>query len=60
MTDKKPISVELREAERKQIQEQVQAFLNKGGKIEQIPLAASAFKHVGKAGHASIGGLDGI
>lgn len=60
MTDKKPISVDMREAERREIEEQIQAFLNKGGKIEQIPLPAGAYRHVGKAGQSGYSGLDGF
>lgn len=60
MTEKTPATVALRDAERKEIEAQIKAFLQKGGKIEQIPLAASAYKHVGKAGHAGFGALDGF
>lgn len=56
MTERNVASVALRDAERREIEEQVKAFLDKGGRIEQLPLTASSYKPVGKAGVSGFSG----
>lgn len=50
MIERNSASVTLREVERREIEAQIKAFLDKGGRIEQVPLTASSHKPVGKAG----------
>lgn len=59
MAERAPTSVALRESERKAIEEQVKAYLESGGKIEQIPLPGTDSKPVGCVWRANYnGGFD--
>lgn len=49
-------NVVLRERERKEIESQVKAFLDKGGRIEQIPLHGKNARPVGPVWRASYSG----
>ena len=56
MAKKTSANVVLRERERKEIEAQVKAFLDRGGHIEQIPLHGKNAKPVGPVWRASYSG----
>lgn len=61
MAERVPAAVALREAERKEIENQIKDFLDRGGRIEQVPLHAASAKPVGPVWRANVsGGLEGL
>ena len=48
MAERVPAAIALREEDRKEIEAQIQAFLEKGGKIQQLPLNCYEAKPLGK------------
>lgn len=61
MAERVPAAVSLREAERKEIEDQIRAFLDSGGKIEQVPIHVNNAKPVGPVWRANFnGGLEGL
>ena len=61
MAERVPAAVALREAERKAIEDQVKAFLEKGGKIEQVPIHINRAKPIGPVWQANYSGsLDSV
>ena len=61
MAERVPAAVALRDAARKEIENQVKAFLERGGKIERVPLTGNSAKPVGAVWQANYqGSLEGI
>ncbi len=61
MAERVPAAVALREAERREIEAQIREFLDRGGKIEEVPTHANAAKPVGRVWSASYSGsFDGV